>query len=277
MGRIRTIKPDTFKDDDLAEQSFECRLLFIGLWTQADVAGRLEDRPKRLKVELFPYDEDLDVNAMLEKLHEAGFIIRYSMDEKKYIQVVNFTKHQRINGKEAQVPSQIPPPIIVKHRGSTSEALETNREAPETTGREGKGKEGKGTEALLEEVSFDASQVKLETFSGEQWFKRIAGSWPLEDFSHAAQVAVFEAIEEEAAERRWPRAEAASFMAEKVAAISAVIKREYPMAEWKYFPFLKHVQQRAFRRDLETFKNPKNQAGTAKQRAVANAINEAFS
>ena len=29
----------------------------MGLWTQADREGRLEDRPMRLKASLFPYDE----------------------------------------------------------------------------------------------------------------------------------------------------------------------------------------------------------------------------
>src|SRR4051812_9042549 len=116
MGRIRTIKPDTFKDEDLAEQPFDVRLLFIGLWTQADVAGRMEDRPKRLKVEIFPYD-NVDIDELLNKLSQAGFILRYSIDEKKYIQVVNFTKHQRINGKEAQSPSVFPAPILIPSRG----------------------------------------------------------------------------------------------------------------------------------------------------------------
>jgi len=49
MARIRSLKPDFFKDEDLAVLPFEARLLFEGLWCYADKEGRLEDRPKYLK------------------------------------------------------------------------------------------------------------------------------------------------------------------------------------------------------------------------------------
>ena len=81
MARIRTIKPEFFCHEQLAELSPIHRLLFIGLWTQADREGRLEDRPKRLKVVLLPYD-DCDVDQLLTELGGAGFILRYEIDEK---------------------------------------------------------------------------------------------------------------------------------------------------------------------------------------------------
>ena len=39
MARIRTIKPQFFLNEQLAMLGFADRLLFIGLWTQADKAG----------------------------------------------------------------------------------------------------------------------------------------------------------------------------------------------------------------------------------------------
>jgi len=56
MPRIRYLKPDFFKDEDLAEHPYWIRLLFAGLWGIADKDGRLEDRIKRIKAEIFPYD-----------------------------------------------------------------------------------------------------------------------------------------------------------------------------------------------------------------------------
>lgn len=56
MARIRYLKPDFFKDEDLAEHPFWIRLLFQGLWNIADREGRLEDRIKRINVDVFPYD-----------------------------------------------------------------------------------------------------------------------------------------------------------------------------------------------------------------------------
>ena len=93
MARARNIKPGFFRNADLVELPFEARLLFIGLWTIADKAGRMEDRPKQIKMELFPAD-NLDCDALLSMLHELGMIDRYTVENKKYIQVVNFSKHQ---------------------------------------------------------------------------------------------------------------------------------------------------------------------------------------
>jgi hypothetical protein len=107
MARIRTIKPTFFMNDELAELDPLTRLLYVGLWTQADREGRMEDRPKRLKASVLPYDS-CDVNAMLDALHESGHIIRYEVGDSRFIQVVNFTKHQMPHYKE--VPSVIPAP-----------------------------------------------------------------------------------------------------------------------------------------------------------------------
>jgi hypothetical protein len=105
MARARNIKPGFFKNADLVETTFETRLLFIGLWTLADREGRLQDRPKQIKMELFPADS-VDVEACLNALVEYGFIRRYVADGKKIIQVVNFERHQTPHGKEAD--SELP-------------------------------------------------------------------------------------------------------------------------------------------------------------------------
>lgn len=116
MARIRTIKPKFFTNEDLAALPFEWRLLFIGLWTQADRDGRLEDRPKRLKAELFPYD-DLDVNAGLGCLTNAGFLTRYDVNGLRLIAINTWHKHQQPHVKEAD--SELPPPPDREHRAST--------------------------------------------------------------------------------------------------------------------------------------------------------------
>jgi hypothetical protein len=135
--RIRTIKPSFFTNDQVAELKPLTRLLFIGLWCMADVAGRLEDRPRRIKVALLPYDSH-DVETALADLASAGFIKRYVANGVRVIQVVNFDKHQRIMGKEAETESTFPPftgETPGKHPGD-------NGETTENAGREGKGKEG---------------------------------------------------------------------------------------------------------------------------------------
>jgi hypothetical protein len=110
MARTRSIKPSFFDNEILGDLPPLTRLLFIGLWGIADREGRLEDRPKRIKKELLGYDDVStdEVSGMLQSLHDTGFIIRYATQDKDYIQVINFGKHQNPHVKEKA--SEIPPP-----------------------------------------------------------------------------------------------------------------------------------------------------------------------
>jgi hypothetical protein len=109
MARSRNIKPGFFLNDQLAEVEPLGRLLFAGLWTVADREGRLEDRPKRIKVEVLPYD-NCDVDHLLDELHKRNFIKRYEVDGKRYIQITNWHKHQNPHCKEKK--STIPAPDL---------------------------------------------------------------------------------------------------------------------------------------------------------------------
>jgi hypothetical protein len=105
VARARNIKPGFFTNEELVELPFATRLLFIGLWTLADREGRLEDKPKRIKMHLFPAD-DIDVDAALDELQASGFLARYEIDGARYIQVLAFRKHQ--NPHRDERPSSIP-------------------------------------------------------------------------------------------------------------------------------------------------------------------------
>jgi hypothetical protein len=113
MPRIRSLKPDFFEDEDLAEIPFWVRLLFQGLWCMADKAGRLEDRPLKLKARIFPY-EKVDVEAGLcllaeQKKHSPRhfpFIVRYEVNGERYIQILTWNKHQNPHHTERE--SEIP-------------------------------------------------------------------------------------------------------------------------------------------------------------------------
>lgn len=103
--RIRYLKPGFFTNEALAELRPEARLLYAGLWLLADREGRLEDRPKRIKAEIFPYDS-YDVEKLLSSLASNGFLVRYQVDGQNYIWLPSFKKHQRINPRE--LPSALP-------------------------------------------------------------------------------------------------------------------------------------------------------------------------
>lgn len=107
--RARNLKPGFFKNEELAELPPLARILFSGLWCLADREGRLEDRPKRIKAELLPYD-NCNVEQLLDQLARSPqrFIIRYKVDDCRYIAIPNFVEHQTPHIKEAD--STIPAP-----------------------------------------------------------------------------------------------------------------------------------------------------------------------
>lgn len=107
MARARNIKPGFFSNDQLLELPFSTRLLFIGLWVIADRAGRLLDRPKKIKIDVFPGD-DVDCDAALNELAAAGFIRRYEAGGIKAICITTWDKHQNPHCKECA--STIPAP-----------------------------------------------------------------------------------------------------------------------------------------------------------------------
>lgn len=117
MARARNIKPGFYRDAALVELPIEARLLFPGLWMLADRAGRLEDKPKQIKMEIYPAD-CFDVDVLLNQLQDAGLIVRYVANGIKYIQVVNFDKHQ--NPHRDEKPSIIPAPEL--HGANTVQA-----------------------------------------------------------------------------------------------------------------------------------------------------------
>lgn len=125
MARARNIKPGFFTNDELAEVDPLGRLLFAGLWTIADREGRLEDRPKRIKAEVLPYD-NCDCDQLLQDLHDRGFILRYIIGELSYIQIAKWTKHQNPHIKETA--SIIPKPD--KHGASTVQEQEKDSTSP---------------------------------------------------------------------------------------------------------------------------------------------------
>lgn len=106
MARARNIKPGFCRNEDLAECSVWARLCFALLPMLADREGRLEDRPKRIKGDLFPFDS-VEVEPLLVELDRRGLIARYSVGSLGLIQILGFRKHQNPHHREPA--SSLPP------------------------------------------------------------------------------------------------------------------------------------------------------------------------
>jgi hypothetical protein len=59
----------------------------------------LEDRPKQIKVEIFPGD-NVDCESAIQSLAVIGMLTRYEVGGRRYIQITNFVKHQNPHCKE---------------------------------------------------------------------------------------------------------------------------------------------------------------------------------
>ena len=92
MSRIRSVKPEFFKSEQVVNCSIPARLLFIGLWNIVDDAGRYERRPKQIKMEVFPYDDvsEDDMRKMLDELEKNGLIAFYEVAGAKYLRVIGW-------------------------------------------------------------------------------------------------------------------------------------------------------------------------------------------
>jgi hypothetical protein len=135
MARIRTIKPEFFTSEDIVALSPLARLLFVGLWCEADKEGRLTWKPKTFKMRYLPADE-CDVDALCAELVARGVVKLYG-DGLAY--VPSFTSHQHINPRESA--SNLPDPDACTTRAprvSTRASTVSDAQGGRKEGKEGK-------------------------------------------------------------------------------------------------------------------------------------------
>lgn len=133
MARIRTIKPEFWRDEVLASISAEAALLAIGLLNHCDDEGYFNANPKLVESDVFPLRTLTNPTpALLLELSRIGYIEVFSgSDAKTYGKVANFEKHQVINKK---TPSKIKDLCELRQDYNTTTVV-----LP--TGKEGNGKE----------------------------------------------------------------------------------------------------------------------------------------
>ncbi|MFF5962877.1 hypothetical protein ACFY64_03825 [Streptomyces collinus] len=110
MARIRTIKPEAFFSESLAEVSVEAERTFFGLLTQADDHGRHRDNAAIIAGLLWPLRAEhtsVHVEDDLQQLANAGLLCRYTgCDGRRYLHVVTWSEHQKIDKpSQSRLPS----------------------------------------------------------------------------------------------------------------------------------------------------------------------------
>lgn len=162
MARIRTVKPALFKHEALfdleRESNLPIRLAFIGLFTCCDREGRFAWRPRALKLDVLPYDDDTDFSRVLDALWSRGFVLKYEANGELFGVIPTFNKHQVINNKEAK--SEIPAPDESSYLTSTCTRAARVNDASQSPLFDSQGEEeGKGREEEGKELASPAAPV----------------------------------------------------------------------------------------------------------------------
>lgn len=101
MARIRTIKPEFWRDEALSSISAEAALLAIGLLNHCDDEGYFQANPRLIEADVFPLRETFSsTTVLIQELSDIGYIELFcGLDGKQYGLIINFSKHQVINKK----------------------------------------------------------------------------------------------------------------------------------------------------------------------------------
>lgn len=94
MARIRSVHPSLFTDEAWVSCSPLARLLFIGLWTDADDQGVFEWKPLQIKMRLLPGDA-ADAATLLAELEASELLKGYTHEGKRFGVIRNFRRFQR--------------------------------------------------------------------------------------------------------------------------------------------------------------------------------------
>ena len=130
----RMIDPEIWFNDKVTSLPDAGRLLFIGIFSNADDDGRLKASPKFLKAHIFPYDADKSLELIQElrdKCAEVGLIRLYTNSTGEFLDLPGWSEHQHIR-KDRYTPSKLPAyedsvPLTTKPQPSGNQPTTTGK------------------------------------------------------------------------------------------------------------------------------------------------------
>jgi hypothetical protein len=102
VARIRSIKPDFFTSETIAELPLSARLTFIGLWTYVDDNGVGQYNEMLINAAVWPLEENaLETLARtredIDELADADLVVLYRDDRKRYVFIASWDEHQKVD------------------------------------------------------------------------------------------------------------------------------------------------------------------------------------
>ena len=198
--RIRTIKPEFFHHEGLfeaeAQTNLPLRVAFAGLWCIADREGRFKWEPRRIGVQVLPYD-GVDFSRVLDALTTRGFVLRYRVGDACFGWIPSFLKHQVINNRESESVLPDPDGNIEETPANTEEYdASATREPREdhACSKEGKGREGKEG-VVTRQLSPEIEAFRLRV--GAMVRRRPTTQWSTKEIKALKEVFAFNTPEED--------------------------------------------------------------------------------
>lgn len=194
MARIRTIKPEFWKDGRIKRLTPACALFFIGLWNFCDDEGKVRADALELSLNL-PLFRSQDIVKYLRTLAEAG-LTQVSVD-REWIVVTNWD-HQKID--KPRVPKTLKSEIewleVVRETHSPNTLRTFGEESSNIRRKDRIGKDRKGKDrmvatgvAALEPVG--PSVVSQTWQAYEEEYERLYRVKPTQNAKVMGQVAQF--------------------------------------------------------------------------------------
>jgi hypothetical protein len=127
MGRIRSVRPDFFADDDVCALPVVTRYLLLGLATLADDQGVFRMKPKAIKRAILP-DDDVQIEELIQQLVQADLIRSFEAEGSTFGAIRGWGRHQKPRDPRAHYPLphdldqftriiEVTPPTPRKDRG----------------------------------------------------------------------------------------------------------------------------------------------------------------
>lgn len=98
MAKTRMLKTDLRTSEKVASWPIEIRYFWVLLWGYVDDHGKAKDNPLLVKADCFPLDPAITgdvIDRWLWGLVRAEVIVRYTVAGVDYLQIVNWSEHQR--------------------------------------------------------------------------------------------------------------------------------------------------------------------------------------
>lgn len=103
----RILKDSIRTSDTIDELTWFEEVFFYRLIVTCDDYGRFDARPKILKAELFPLKDGVTLKQIvdaLNKLSTVGLVQVYEYDQKPYLQLTTWARHQQIRNQKSKYP-----------------------------------------------------------------------------------------------------------------------------------------------------------------------------